>query len=233
MTQTQCNPNQPGSVEGAKPDLLSSFHLNGHPTHHLKRGDCLFRSGDGTRALYGVIAGVLRAERFADWGTEAALCHFSSGYLIVPPLQVVKPFAIFAVTAATVLCFKPALSQSAKNDPRLDTSSGPLTAHSASEFLAILAFHTDYSASDRLGAYLLALFDHNPLRAKGREMLELPRARRDIAGVLGVSLDALAQSMLDLQSCGALRVHSARWLELINRPRLEAGVLRHRRRIPL
>jgi CRP/FNR family transcriptional regulator, anaerobic regulatory protein len=135
--------------------------------------------------------------------------------------------------SATLLCFPAvAVQLASKASPLLASRLITLTTQSVSDIHDVLALQTHYPACERFSAYLLALFNRNPLRTKSREILELPTSRREIAELLGIGIDTMARSIRTLQDHGTLRVHSARLLELIDRARLESTVLmRHRRTV--
>ena len=211
-------------------DKLIGFNLKGHPLH-LRRDAYLFRDHDPAGNLYGVIDGVLRAERVTASGRQQILNYFEEGNIIGFALQSVQHYSAVAITPATLLCFPAAaVEQAAKASPLLASRLVSLTTRSLSDILDVLALQSHYPACEGFSAYLLALFDRNHLRTKSREILELPTSRRDVADLLGIDVNTVAISILTLQDHGTLLVRSARLLELIDRARLESSVLMRRRR---
>jgi CRP/FNR family transcriptional regulator len=236
------NPILPGGWEAKRPPAFSqsqsliAFRLKGRRIT-LTAGAYLFRDqgppgdlypGD----LYGVVHGVLRAERTMLCGHRQVLAYFEQGNVIGSALQL-QAYSVVAVTSASLLCFTAeTVRQAARASPLLASHLAVLTTRSIADIQDVVALQANYAPCDRLRAYLLLLFNHNPLRNKNLEILELPTSRRDIAEMLGIDIDILAGSMKTLQDQGTLLVHSARLLELLDRRRLENSVGRHPRHAP-
>jgi len=224
VTQRAVTLNRQRREELSELDDLTGFNLKGYPLY-LRQDAYLFREQDPVGNLYGVVEGVLRAERVTGLGLRQILGYFEQGNIIGFAFQSVHHYSIAALTPARLLCFSAAsVQEAARAAPRLASRLVGLATRSVSDILDVLALHTHYPAGERLGPYLLALFNRNPLKTMGREILELPTSRRDLAELLGTNVETVARSILALREHGILRVHSARLLELTDRARLESSI---------
>lgn len=209
------------SEECSQVERLTIFSLKGH-RFHLQVGAHLFREEEPADDLYGVIEGVLRAERVSQAGLRQILGYYEQGNVIGCSLESLQRYSVVAVTASTLLRFSgQTIRQAAKANPLLTSHVAALTTRSICDIHDVLVLQATRPGSLRLSPYLLALFNRNPLRIKNREILELPTSRSNIAEMLGIDIDTVAYSMLQLQQRGIIRVHSARVLELLDRASLE------------
>ncbi len=158
----------------------------------------LYRNGDRLRSIYSVRGGCIKASTFDSDGNERIRGFYLPGDLI--GLDALGDGTCLATAAAVVpsqICAAPIseLRQLMLRNPELAQR---VMEQTSRELALALALSGDYSAEQRLAAFLLQMRD----RMGGGSVLRLPMAQRDIGNYLRLATETVCRTLKSLERCG-------------------------------
>ena len=207
----------PGGYE--KSDLRELQCLIEH-TDPIQPGQHIFRVNDPFQAVYAVRAGTVKTYVVDDEGREQVLGFFLPGELI--GLDAIHPahYPCNAVALDTVTLCRfsfPAIASLAARMPNLQAQLFRLMSKdiAASSLLA-----GDFSADERLAAFLASMSDRLANRGYSPTRLHLVMSRADIANYLRLATETVSRVMRRFQDDGLIAV-DRREVNIRDVPRLK------------
>jgi len=180
-------------------------------------GKTLVEAGQPAAAIYAVRAGCLKSFTVDADGTERVRGFYLPGDLIgLDSLGADKfPATVVAVTPAQV-CRIPA-AQVRKLMLESPFIARRLLDRTSAELAHALAMAGDYTAEQRLAAFLLSMRQ----RLGGKADVRLPMTRRDIANYLRLATETVCRVLARLEGQGQIR-SASRTVHLVDAPALRA-----------
>jgi CRP/FNR family transcriptional regulator len=191
----------------------------------LKRGELLFAAGDEDAACATLVTGALKVSAVDEEGTERILALIHPAGFIG---ELFAPFAHHDVVALTdsELCVfaRGDMGRAIDAHPKLARALLRRSQEDLHHSRELLAMSGKRSASDKLGAFLLALGEaaSDSTCSLAREF-ELPLTRGEMAGMLGLTIETVSRALTRFERDGAIRRKGARGIELLEPARLGAG----------
>ncbi len=167
-------------------------------------GKTLFEAGSPATAIYTVRAGCLKSFTVDSDGTERVRAFYLPGDVIgLDSLGAdAFPATVVAVTASQV-CRIPA-EQVRKLMAESPFIARRLLDRTSAELAHALAMAGDYTAEQRLAAFLLSMHE----RLGGQADIKLPMTRRDIANYLRLATETVCRVLARLEGQGQIRSDS-------------------------
>jgi CRP/FNR family transcriptional regulator len=165
----------------------------------------LYSSGDRLRNVYSVRGGCIKAYTVDAEGNERIRGFYLPGDLV--GLDAISDGVCLSTTAAVVpsqVCVAPlnGLKQLMSRQPELAQR---LLEQTSRELALALAVGGDYSAEQRMAAFLL----HMRARLGGGKVLRLPMPQRDIGSYLRLATETVCHTLKSLERHG--------WLKLVDK----------------
>lgn len=215
-------------AEGLGKPELHALHCLVEHTAPFSAGDYLFREGDPFTAIAAVRGGAVKTFVIDAHGREQVLGFFLPGEVIGLNAIHGSRYPCNAVALdTTILCrFSfPAMATLAIRLPGLQGQLFRLLSEDIGK-AALLA--GDYSADERLAAFLISLSRRYAARGFSPRRLSLLMSRTDIANYLRLAAETVSRVLRRMQEDGLIAVER-REVELVDMARLEklaAAVLR-------
>ena len=207
-------------AEGLAKNELWDLHCLVEHIGPFHAGDHVFREGDPFTAIAAVRAGTVKTYVVDSHGREQVLGFFLPGEVIgLNAIHAAKyPCNAVALDTATLCRFSfPAISTLATRLPGLQAQLFRLLSQDISK-AALLA--GDFSADERMAAFLLALSRRYAARGFSATRFTLSMARTDIANYLRLAAETVSRVLKRFQADGLIVV-DRRELELRDLPRLQ------------
>lgn len=213
-----------GSVclpEGVDKTALRELHMLVEHIGPYRAGAHVFRSGEPFGAIFAVRGGVVKTRVIDDDGREQVLGFHLPGEMV--GLNAIHParYPCDAVALDTVYVCRfsfPALATLATRMPRVQAELFRLLSADIGKASLLSG---DYSADERLAAFLLGLSERFASRGFSAQSLRLAMSRSDIANYLRLAPETVSRVLRRLQESKLVRVHG-RDVELLDRPGLQA-----------
>jgi len=133
--------------------------------------------------------------------------------------------SVAAVTLTTLYRIPAApLEARLRNYPDLDFQVISKLCHELREAQRHAVLLAEQHAVATVGLFVQMLETHQAARAESMGEVYLQMTRRDIAAYLGITPEAVTQSLRDLAGRGAIAIRDRRHVQIINRARLEAPI---------
>lgn len=217
-----------GACDASRLDLASQRELQGimQALGPFPPGAYLFREGDPFQVMTAVHSGTVKTFVVDASGREHVLGFFQAGEVIGLNAIHAARYPCNAMALDTVtLCSAPfpAVAALASRAGELQAQLFRLLSQRIRK-AALMA--GDYSADERMAAFLLGLWQHRAATGCSTPCLELAMSRTDIANYLRLAAETVSRVMQRFQQDGLLRVNRRR-IELLDIARLEtlAGAL--------
>ena len=212
-----------GSVclpEGVDKTALRDLHMLVEHLGPYRSGEALFRVGDHFGAIYAVRGGAVKTRLIGDDGHEQVLGFHLPGEMI--GLNAIHPakYPCDAIALDTVFVCRfsfPALASLALRMPRVQQELFRLLSADIGK-AALLA--GDFSADERLAAFLIALADRFAARGFSARLFRLAMPRNDIGNYLRLAPETVSRALHRFQDSGLLRIQG-REVELLDRGKLQ------------
>ena len=177
----------------------------------------LYHSGDRLRSIYSVRGGCIKASTVDSEGNEHIRGFYLAGDLV--GLDALGGGVCLSTAAAVVpsqVCVAPLadLRQLMLRRPELAQR---VMEQTSRELALSLALSGDYSAEQRMAAFLLYMRD----RTAASSVIRLPMAQRDIGNYLRLATETVCRSLKSLQRRGIVSL-SERAVSLVDEPALRA-----------
>jgi CRP/FNR family transcriptional regulator len=115
-----------------------------------------------------------------------------------------------------------ALSQIARQDPRLGFRLYEALASELAATRELLLTTGQRSACERLIAFLLAISRRNARKGQDPHVFDLPMTRTDIADFLGLTIETVSRTFTKLKTAGLIELPQANRVKLVDIDQLES-----------
>jgi CRP/FNR family transcriptional regulator len=206
--------------QGYDKTQLRDLHVLVEHIGPFHEGEVIFREGDPFNAIAAVRAGTVKTFVVDDHGREQVLGFFLPGEVIGLNAISQSRYPCNAVALDTVMLCRfsfPMMATLATRMPGLQQQLFRLLSQDIGK-AALLA--GDYSADERMAAFLVALSRRFAVRGFSPTRLHLTMARTDIANYLRLAAETVSRVLRRFQDEGLLRI-DRRELELLDLARLE------------
>ena len=204
---------------GVDKNALRELHMLVEHIGPYRAGDLVFRTGERFAAIFAVRGGVVKTRQLDDDGREQVLGFHLPGEMI--GLNAIHPakYPCDAIALDTVFVCRfsfPALATLAVKMPDVQQQLFRLLSADIGK-ASLLA--GDYSADERLAAFLLGLADRFAARGFSAKAFRLEMSRGDIANYLRLASETVSRVLRRLQDHKLIHVEG-RDVELLDRPAL-------------
>ena len=204
---------------GVDKTALRELHMLVEHIGPYRAGDLVFRNGERFAAIFAVRGGVVKTRHLDDDGREQVLGFHLPGEMI--GLNAIHPakYPCDAIALDTVFVCRfsfPALAMLAVKMPDVQQQLFRLLSADIGK-ASLLA--GDYSADERLAAFLLGLGDRFAARGFSAKAFRLEMSRGDIANYLRLASETVSRVLRRLQDQKLIRVEG-RDVELLDRDAL-------------
>jgi len=206
--------------DGYNKSALAQLHCLIEHVGPYHAGDPIFTTGEAFNAIYSVRAGVVKTTVLDDKGNQQVLGFYTPGELV--GLNAIYParYPCTAVAVDTVMLCRfsfPAMASLATQIPSIQQTLFRLL---SKDIGTATLSKGDYSAEERLAAFLINWSDRLAHRGFSGRRFVLPMQRTDIANYLSIAPETVSRVLRRLADEGSIAVER-RELELLNRPALE------------
>jgi len=204
---------------GVDKTALRELHMLVEHIGPYRAGDLVFHTGERFAAIFAVRGGVVKTRQLDDDGREQVLGFHLPGEMI--GLNAIHPakYPCDAIALDTVFVCRfsfPALATLAVKMPDVQQQLFRLLSADIGK-ASLLA--GDYSADERLAAFLLVLADRFAARGFSAKAFRLEMSRGDIANYLRLASETVSRVLRRLQDQKLIRVEG-RDVELLDRDAL-------------
>lgn len=206
--------------DGYSKQALADLHCLIEHVGPFRAGDEIFRTGDAFSAIYSVRAGLVKTSVLDDKGREQVLGFYTPGELV--GLNAIYParYPCTAVAVDTVMLCRFSFGAMATLAMRIPTIQETLFRLISKDIGTATLGKGDYSAEERLAAFLLNWSDRLGARGFSSRRFVLPMQRTDIANYLSIAPETVSRVIRRLSDDGLIAIDK-REVELLNRPALQ------------
>ena len=220
--QTFCSSCVFGSVclpAGVSKLSLRELHMLVEHVGPYRAGAHIFRTGERFGAIFAVRGGIVKTRIIDEAGQEQVLGFHLPGEMV--GLNAIHPakYPCDAVALDTVFVCRfsfPALATLATRMPRVQEELFRLLSADIGKASLLSG---DYSADERLAAFLLGIADRFAARGYSSRVFRLAMSRTDVANYLRLASETVSRVLRRLQRDGLIRV-AGREVELLDRAAL-------------
>ncbi len=207
--------------DGYDKRALAELHCLIEHVGPFHAGDEIFRSGDGFSAIFSVRAGLVKTYVLDDKGREQVLGFYTPGELV--GLNAIYParYPCNAVAVDTVMLCRfsfPAMATLATRIPSIQETLFRLI---SKDIGTATLGKGDYSAEERLAAFLINWSERLSSRGFSATRFVLPMQRTDIANYLSLAPETVSRVIRRMTDDGVIAI-DRREVELTDRAALEA-----------
>jgi CRP/FNR family transcriptional regulator len=208
--------------DGYSKPALAELHCLIEHVGPFHAGDAIFATGDAFNAIYSVRAGLVKTSVLDDKGREQVLGFYTPGELV--GLNAIYParYPCSAVAVDTVMLCRfsfPAMATLAARIPSIQETLFRLI---SKDIGTATLGKGDYSAEERLAAFLINWSERLSHRGYSARRFVLPMQRTDIANYLSLAPETVSRVIRRLTDDGVIAV-DRREVELLDRAALEAS----------
>jgi CRP/FNR family transcriptional regulator len=207
---------------------LLELHVLVEHVGPFQAGDHLFREGDTFNAIAAVRAGVVKTTVVDGQGREQVLGFHLPGEVIGLNAIHANKYPCDAIALDTVTLCRFSFPQIATLASRLPGLQQHLFKLLSADIGKAAVLAGDFSADERMAAFILSLSRRYAARGYSASRLHLPMARADIANYLGLAAETVSRVLRRFQLDGLIAV-DRREMEILDPARigaLAASVLR-------
>lgn len=190
----------------------------------LRRGECVFRSGERVRAVYAVLSGSVRSYRLGEDGGEKVIGFRLAGEVLgFDGVGTGKHRSTAEAIEVTAVCELPINELQALADrvPELNHHLYYLMSEEIGREQETLMLLSDRTAAERLAGFLLDLGKRFAACGRQADEFQLSMSRQHIANYLGLTVETVSRSFSQLQKAGLIAVRR-RHVCIGDRARLKA-----------
>ena len=213
---------------GYNKTALRDLHVLIEHVGPFQAGEYLFREGDTFNAIAAVRAGVVKTAVTDSQGREQVLGFHLPGEVIGLNAIHANRYPCDAIALDTVTLCRFSFPQIATLASRLPGLQQHLFKLLSADIGKAAVLAGDFSADERMAAFILSLSRRYAARGYSAARLHLPMARADIANYLGLAAETVSRVLRRFQQDGLIVV-DRRELEILDAARigaLAASVLR-------
>jgi CRP/FNR family transcriptional regulator len=168
----------------------------------LAAGDHLFRVGDPFRWMFAVHTGCFKTYAVDSEGREHVLSfHFASEIIGVDAIYPERHVSNCIALVDSLVCYLPfaAVTRMAHDMPELQSQLFRLLSR---DLLSITSMAGDFTAEERLAAFLVMVSARLRARGQSPQQLELAMSRQDIANYLRLAPETVSRILARFQKSG-------------------------------
>jgi CRP/FNR family transcriptional regulator len=189
----------------------------------IEAKEFVFAEGDPATHLYQVETGAVALYKVLCDGRRQVLGFAYPGDFIGLGAQGEYVINAQAMKPTRLRCLPlSALSQIARQDPKLGFRLYEALANELAATRELLLTTGQRSASERLIAFLLALSRRNERKGQDPEVFDLPMTRTDIADFLGLTIETVSRTFTKLRMLGLIELPHASRVRLLEIDRLRS-----------
>ena len=205
-------------VFGGLPEEVLASIADGLRLCTADKGETLFRAGEPASDLYCIVQGAVRVFRLDPEGREKVI-HLLVAPALVAEVPVFTGSRFPASAECTDECVllvipRESLLDAVRRDPELPLQLLAAALGRMRELTQSLVGHSQRNAVVRVASYLMGL-------AHGRDEVELPAAKKDVASYLGLQPESFSRALGALKKAGAIRVEG-QMVTVVDRTRLDS-----------
>ena len=212
QSSSRSTPRPPVSVDS----LADSLDLMGAPMS-FSRNEEIYGEGEAADYLYKVVSGAVRVYRVLDDGRRQIAAFYLPGDMFGMEFGDEHKCSAEAVGTVTVRVFKrSAVVALASRDTDVSRQIWEMTARElqrAQDHMMLLI----KSAQERVASFLIEMTS----RTSGRDQVDLPMSRQDIADYLGLTIETVSRTMTQLENTAAIGLSTSRRIVLRDRTALD------------
>jgi CRP-like cAMP-binding protein len=212
QSSSRPTPRPPVSVDS----LADSLDLMGAPMS-FSRNEEIYGEGEAADYLYKVVSGAVRVYRVLDDGRRQIAAFYLPGDMFGMEFGDEHKCSAEAVGTVTVRVFKrSAVVALASRDTDVSRQIWEMTARElqrAQDHMMLLI----KSAQERVASFLIEMTS----RTSGRDQVDLPMSRQDIADYLGLTIETVSRTMTQLENTAAIGLSTSRRIVLRDRTALD------------
>ena len=186
-------------------------------------GDPLFDEAEPADHMFNVTAGSMKIYKLLADGRRQVTGFLFPGDFLGLAHDSNYAYSAEAVTHVTLCRFpRRKLEALLHRFPKLETRLLSMAGHelaAAQEQMVVLGRKT---AKEKIASFLLSLGRQAARRGQSDNPVAVPMSRADIGDYLGLTTETVSRTFTQLKSNGAIRLHSAGKVELLDREGLEA-----------
>lgn len=197
------------------PEPLRKFENMVQHFATLAPGEHLFRVGDSFHSLYAVRTGCLKTCAVDPNGREHVLnFHFVGEIIGIDAIFPGQHFSDAIALVESSVCHLPyrAISQLAREIPELQVQ---VVRALSRHVFSMTSISGDFSAEERLAAFLVMVSARHRLAGGGSTELQLAMSRQDIANYLRLATETVSRILARFQKSGLLQANR-RQITLLN-----------------
>jgi CRP/FNR family transcriptional regulator len=208
------NPDEPAGLD----QRLAKASLR-----RIEAKEFVFAEGDPATHLYQVETGAVALYKVLCDGRRQVLGFAYPGDFIGLGAQAEYVINAQAMKPTRLRCLPlSALSQIARQDPRLGFRLYEALASELAATRELLLTTGQRSACERLIAFLLAISRRNARKGQDPHVFDLPMTRTDIADFLGLTIETVSRTFTKLRMLGLIELPHAARVNLIDIERLKS-----------
>lgn len=212
------NGERPVPVDGTAEAALQQIAC----LQQVARETTLLEDGDAAEHVYKVSRGTLRMVKLLPDGRRCITRFLQPGDHVGLSEGETYPFAIEAVTDATVVRYPRRRFQALlQSDPRLMQAFFSIMGADLSATQERLLLLSRKSATERLASFLLGMADRTESDAAEDNLVELPMSRADVADYLGLTIETVSRLFSKLRAQRVIILRKAQQIVLLRRDLLE------------
>lgn len=172
---------------------------------HLAAGDHLFRVGDPFRSMFAVHTGCFKTYAVDAEGREHVLSfHFASEIIGVDAIYPERHVSNCISLVDSLVCYLPfpAVTRLAHDMPELQAQ---LFRVLSRDLLSMTSMAGDFTAEERLAAFLVMVSARLRARGQSPAQLELAMSRQDIANYLRLAPETVSRILARFQKSGLVK----------------------------
>lgn len=187
------------------------------PVLHFAVDNQVYRQGDHNRSFYKVVSGVVRTCRFQNDGRRQIDAFYISGDVFGFESGAEHRLAAEAVSECSLIAYR------RNGMEKLAATNDQVAQQFFSHAMNCLERTQEHSmllgrrgAVEKLATFLLEMSSRQP----GKEVIDLPMTRQDIADYLGLTIETVSRSLSQLERDAVIELPTARRVCLRNRAAL-------------
>ncbi len=189
---------------------VQQFERGVHRCRPLRAGEHLFRVGDPFRSIFAVHSGCLKSYTVDAEGREHVIAfHFAGEIMGVDAIYPERQVSSCVALSGSTVCILPypALMQLAHEIPEIQ---GQLLRMLSRDMLGNSSMAGDFSAEERLAAFLVMVTARLRQRNQESAALQLAMSRQDIANYLRLAPETVSRILARFQTNGLVKADRKR-----------------------
>ncbi len=194
------------------PDGRETDRLGKGDAVHFRQGSAIYSDGDVANIFFKVVSGVVRTCKFLKEGRCQIDAFLMAGDVFGMDASAHYNFSAEAVSDCSLMSYRRGLAETIAGNTGISEQMLSCAMHSVARAQAHALFLGRRSASEKVAAFLL---DWAKRSASGRDIV-LSMTREDIADYLGLTIETVSRTLLQLKRQKAIVIVSSRKISVSN-----------------